>query len=295
MKIRKYAFLTAFFSLLFLACGQHDIVEKETTYYEFSSSSNQQAGSSSSLSSSSNQMQETSSSSVDSSVDDCDFIINLRIDTECFYDETVKIPINRIPKSPIVLGSQARLKFADKASLQIMGYSLKIEPGAELSFGEDSELLVDAEGSLEISGEKESMVMLKADDYTKPWAGIRVRSDARSASIEYADLSGAKTGINFGKDGVLKNSKVHNNFEYGMRQNTPFLLGNFSNNEFYSNGRDALISLELAATLGAPEQFSGRLHISGGGDVPANAVLPGFAYDVEGAITVMGKLKIMPG
>ncbi|MDR3002480.1 MAG: hypothetical protein LBU89_14620 [Fibromonadaceae bacterium] len=305
MKIKKYAYF-AFFSLLF-ACGEHDIVEREATYEELPFGSSQQESSSSyqaqnsssssifTSSSSSFSFSSDSGSDLSSSsepdVDVCDFSVHARIDAECFYEEKVRTAMGRT----ITLGSQARLEFADKASLEIYGSSLKIEAGAELSFGEGSEFLVDAEGSLEISGEEEKPVVLKATD-DKNWAGLRVRADSRVTNIEYADLSGALTGINFGKDGVLKNSKVHNNIEYGLRQNTSFSEGNFSGNEFFSNGYDARVSLTIATTLGSSEQFGGKLHIFGNQSVSGNITLPDFVYDIDGGVvTVAGALEIMPG
>jgi len=299
-------FLIAFFSLLLFACGKHELEDDEyqvrssssrsssssifssssSELPESSSSSEPQESSSSSEPESSSSI-EPSSSSSDAAVDDCDFSETNYINSECFYNESVLL------EKDVLLGSQARLHFADNASLSIKGELLKINSGAELYFGENSELFIDSWGILKISGEEGTPVVLAAETQNKLWKGIRTRSNADTINIEYADLSGALVGVDFGKDGVLKNSEIHDN-EYGIKQNSSFGIGNLSGNNFYSNDYDAGVSLSVAATLGSPEQFAGKLNISNG-DVKEKMTLPGFIYVMNNTMSVEDSLDIKPG
>jgi hypothetical protein len=307
----RFFFLTVLFSLMLFACGKHDLIDdgyaddedklqsssstissSGTSSFSssslFSSSSGGEPPVSSSGESSSGSHEELSSSSSDAATDVCDFSERSYINAECSYDETVSLT------KDLLLGSQAKLHFADKASLSMRGYLLKISKGAKLYFGESSELLIESWGSLEVSGEEENPVVFAAANAGKPWKGIRIVSNAQSIKIEHADLSGAIAGIEFGKDAELKNSKIHDN-EYGIKQNSPFSAGNFSGNEFYLNVYNAGVSLAVAATLGSPKQFAGRLHISGNQDI-GGIILPGFVYFVDrGVITVKGELEIEAG
>jgi len=291
----RFPFLLVFFSLLLLACGKHDLtdygyVDDDEDQLLSSSSGISSSGTSSSSEPpmSSSSLHELSSSSSSSYVEtyDCDFRETSYINSECFYGETISVPQN------VLLGSQARLHFAENTSLNIRGYHLEINKGAKLYFGKNSELLIDNSGSLDVSGEEEIPVLFAADE-NEPWKGIRIHPNALSVNIKYADLSGALTGITFGKNSVLKNSKIYNN-EYGIKQNSPFSTGNFSGNNFYSNDYDAGVSLAVAATLGSPEQFTGKLHISGNQDI-GNVILPGFNYFVNGTIIVNDELEIDAG
>jgi hypothetical protein len=306
--IRSF-FLVAFFSLLFLACGEHDIIKDgfetddllsssnfSSSSFEPSSSSNLSSSLSSSLSSgvlgssSSNFFSSSSilnsSSIVNSS--ECDFSKSTYINTTCFYDKTVELSKN------MLLGSQAKLIFADDVSLKTDVSKLKIESGAELYFGKNSELSADFGGSLEISGKEEKPVIFAATNRDKSWSGIRVHSATQLVSIEYANLSGATTGIDFGKDGVLKNSKIHGNIDYGIKVSTSFNSGNFSGNSFYSNAYDVKVSLANAVTLGSPSQFEKGLHVVSNETV-RDITLPSFTYFVEGIISVLGHLTINAG
>ena len=307
----RFSFLTVFFSLLLLACGKHDLIDdgyiddddqlqsssskisssrisSSFSSSSFFSSSSGEPPVSSSGASSSSLHEELSSSSSDAATGACDFSETTYINAECSYDGTVLLTEN------VLLGSQAKLRFADNISLRMRGGLLKINKGAELYFGENSELLIESWGSLEISGEKETPVVFAAANENKPWKGIRILSNAQLINIEYADLSGAIAGIDFGKPGVLKNSKIHDN-EYGIKQNSPFNPGNFSGNNFSSNGYDAVVSLEVAATLGSPEQFAGKLHISGSQDIKSTVILPGFVYFMNDIILVESNLVIGAG
>ncbi|MCL2282022.1 MAG: hypothetical protein FWC26_01740, partial [Fibromonadales bacterium] len=288
----------AFLSLMFLACGEHQF-DSNANQHEYPVSSSGLAGISSSslddgqtnLSSSSKgeELNGSSSSDEDEDKDVCDISSRNHINAECFYEKTVTIGIGR----EMLFGSQAKLKFADNASL-IIKESLKITGGAELYFGENSEILLDWDASLDVAGKAGSLVVLAAADSSKPWKGIRVYQYAKLANIEYANLHGAVIGIDFGKDGVLKNSKIHNN-GYGIKQNSLFKAGNFEGNEFKSNTYDASVSLAVAATMGSPEQFEGKLHIPGSQNL-GDVVLPSFDYFVDnGMITVNGELKINAG
>ena len=307
----RFSFLALFFSLLLLSCGKHDLIDdgyiddEEQLYSSsskisssrisssfsssslFSSSSSDEPPASSSGVSSSSLHEELSSSSSGAATGVCDFSEVSYINWECSYDGSISLT------EDMLLGSQAKLHFSDNSSLRVRGSHLKINKGAKLYFGENSELLIDSWGSLEISGKKETPVVFVAANENKPWKGIRILSNAQLINIDYADLSGAITGIDFGKLGVLKNSKIHDN-EYGIKQNSPFSTESFSGNNFSSNDYDAWVSLEVAATLGSPEQFAGKLHISGNQDI-GGVILPGFNYFVNGVITVNDELEIDAG
>ena len=136
----RFSFFAAFLVLLFFACGRHDLSED---LFEEVLSSSSVVGSSSSAyeqfepsSSSVEEPASSSSSAIEIIIDDCDFINRSNINAECFYEETVVI------SRDMLFGSQARLTFAENASLQIDGYNLKIADGAELYFGKKSEFLV---------------------------------------------------------------------------------------------------------------------------------------------------------
>jgi hypothetical protein len=305
----RFIFLALLCSLLLLACGMHNLfpenaedesLDSSASNYRSSSDVVYLSSSSSSLplsSSSSSSLPSSSSSSEEefsssSSVDGCDFNVNSMINAECFYSETVTISDEKI------IGQNAKLSFADNASLRVNNATLNIAGGAELYFGKNSELNISNWSTLNIAGSVDKPVIFAAADETKPWVGIK--NLGRNASIDYADLSGAAIGIEFSRgDAVLKNSKIHDN-EYGMQMYAAFGNGNISGNRFYENVYDAQISLDVASTLGAASQFTGKLHISEADNIIDEVFLPAFDYFFDkgfrvGGNTEKGYLEIEAG
>jgi hypothetical protein len=197
------------------------------------------------------------------------------------------------------IGSRAKLRFADNASLKLDGYDLSITGGAELYSGENSELSADGWSNLYITGNNANPVTLTATNANKPWAGIKISSPV-TVNIDRMDLSRAVVGITFGSVGVLRNSSIHDN-QYGISQNIPipFTSGSLSGNRFYSNTYDANVSLRVAATLGSADQFRGKLHINpktpNEKTIDERITLPGFDYQIDGDIIVNNNLTIDAG
>jgi hypothetical protein len=294
------ALLCSLLPLLLLACGMHNLFPENNEEESLDSSSSDYINYRSSsdvvyLSSSSSLLPSSSSSekelSSSSSADACDFNVNSEINAECFYDETVTISDDK------AIGQNAKLSFADNASLRVSNSALNIAGGAELYFGKNSELNISNWSVFSIAGSIDKPVILAAIDETKPWAGIK--NSGRNTSINYADLSGADIGIVFNRgDVVLKNSKIHNN-ENGMQMNNAFGDGNISGNYFYENAYDAQISLVIASTLGDTQQFNGKLHILENETIVGDVSLPAFDYYIDKELrigdTEKGNLKIEPG
>ncbi|MCL2208122.1 MAG: hypothetical protein FWB90_08555 [Fibromonadales bacterium] len=289
------------FALLFVACGTHEVNNEKidgpqgpysaneqqnpSSSSEQPSSSSEQPSSSSELSSSSEVPESSSSSETEVIVKNCPVSGSVPVNGECIYAKTITITEDDIE---ILFDSQTNITFADGASLVIDSYSnLIIEEGAQLKFGENSRLEVRF-GDLKISGKLEAL------DADKLWAGVKINSNAGTISIEGADISGANIGIDFGKNGILKNSKIHDN-NYGIKQNIAFANGNFSGNEFYSNNYDADIRLDAAITLGSSEQFKGKIYVSGSQSFTKGIILPNFVYHIDNTIIQADTLTINAG
>jgi hypothetical protein len=311
----RFIFSALLCSLLLFACGKHELLPEEDIEEEFPDSSARDwdysssgevvplsssllLSSSSSLpSSSSDEVSGNTSSSSEnnvsssSSVNTCDFGKDPVISGECIYEETVTISDGKT----ITIGQNAKLYFADNASLKIPSISvstLNIAGGAELYFGENSELNISRFSTLSIAGTSDKPVILAALDETKGWKGIVA---AGTTTIDYADISGAAIGIDYNRNAILKNSQIHDN-EYGIKQiDFPFANNAISGNNFQLNDYDAEVSLDVALSLGAVEQFTGKLRIPDDETIEENTILPAFTYSIEGEIIVDGGLEIEPG
>jgi len=301
--MKKICLFIAVLALLFAACGKHDHLEDEIKDRPDAPNSSTISSSSAPSSSSSYDVEVSSSSSLGSSSSEnkpceLDFESNesITINTICIYEKTILVPSERDKLNELNIGSQAKIEFANGASLNMNNYNtLNIAEGAELKFGKNSALQIGNGTTLNISGSEENPVVLKAAGNDK-WAGIKI--DYRGSepiNIIYAEVSGADVGIDFGKTGVLENCNIYNN-GYGIILNSDFAEGKFSGNNFSSNEYDVWGNLVYMHSLGSSEQFTGKMHIKGNQGLSAKITLPAFTYFIdEGIITISNELKIEPG